>query len=164
MAKVSVYFGPVCYIFCFIARRHCSSRRPVISWNTNEPVHWHKSTSTGILRITGYPYKTHLKLKSFEMSFVNNIRFSGPIVSKFWIEHGIADILKILQSCTKPSIGLWVSMECVFIYSPPSPISIHQISYLTLDNASDMHVKSTRNGWRLFSTYLTHSHYVEWPC
>ena len=145
MAKVSVYFGPFCYIFCFIARRHWSSRRPVISWNTNEPVHLHKSTSTGTLRNTGYPSKTHLKLKSFEMAFVNSIRFSGPIVSKFWIEHGIADILKILQSCTRPSNGLWVSMECVLIPPPThththTHMPIYQISYLTLDNASDMHV------------------------
>ena len=46
------------------------------------------ATDPGMLCNTGYPSKTHLKLKSRKISFVHKICFNCPIVSKFYIEHG----------------------------------------------------------------------------
>ena len=42
----------------------------------------------GVLHDVGYPSETHLKLKSRDISFVHNIRFSCPIVLKFCTAHG----------------------------------------------------------------------------
>ena len=44
--------------------------------------------ATGVLCNIGYPSETHLKPKSYEISFVHNIYFSRPIVFKFCKERG----------------------------------------------------------------------------
>ena len=54
-----------------------------------------QAQSSGALCKMGYPSETHLTLKSREISFVHNIRFSCPIVLKFCTEYGsITDVFR----------------------------------------------------------------------
>ena len=62
-----------------------SFHHQVFKW-VAEP--WRQYRQPGVLCNIWYPSKTHLKLKSREISFVHNIRFSCPIVLKFCTEHG----------------------------------------------------------------------------
>ena len=50
-------------------------------------------STPGLLCNIGYPSETHLKLKSHEISFVHNIRFSCTVVLKFCTEHSITVVL-----------------------------------------------------------------------
>ena len=62
----------------------------------------------GVLFNIRYPSETHLKLKSRENSFVNNIHFNCPIGLKFCTEHGNDTAVLCAQFQSDWSTEAWV--------------------------------------------------------
>ena len=81
----------------------------------HDPVSWNfhgitktRSNKTGVLCHIGYPFETHLKLKSRAISFVHNIRFNCPIGLKFCTEHGGDTAVPCAKIQSDRSTAAWV--------------------------------------------------------
>ena len=87
-----------------------------------DPCPWYGGLCNNII----YPSKTHLKLKSREISFIHNIRFSCPIVLKFCTEHG--SITAVSYIAQHPSSSHHPSYFTSTIITAGSQLNVNTLS------------------------------------